>query len=366
MKGLRDEYSVLEPCVNCVCGANKVQIERDQKRKLLQFLMGLHDSNSNIRGQILLMDPLPSVSQEYAFVKQDEKARQGYHGSITGSSPLVNALVPIVGNATVAAANAGYKKFNSGGVLKTPLKCTFCNFNGHTKENCYKLIGYPPNWKKKKENGASAVPVTTHLAFTSQFRPLPRTNQSTAAFAMTPSSSQGNDQLNHMQNQINQLMSMLAGTGKTTNSPDDHLAGMVTSGVNLVTSHASSYIWLIDTGATYHMCCSLPLLNDVTKLAKPISLSLPNGSVLMVDTVGSFRIHPTITLDYVFFVPTFNYNLLSVSKWISATGGTVSFYSDHCEFHVPTLQNVLANGRLISGLYHLEFHKTMLQHLFLL
>ncbi|XP_074361725.1 uncharacterized protein LOC141701957 [Apium graveolens] len=42
LKGLWDEYDVLQPTVACVCGAHKVQIERDQKRKLLQFLMGLH------------------------------------------------------------------------------------------------------------------------------------------------------------------------------------------------------------------------------------------------------------------------------------------------------------------------------------
>lgn len=48
LKRLWDEYFVLELCVNCVCRANKIQIERDQKRKLLQFLMGLHDSNSNV------------------------------------------------------------------------------------------------------------------------------------------------------------------------------------------------------------------------------------------------------------------------------------------------------------------------------
>lgn len=62
LKGLWYEYTVLEPVVNCVCGAHKVQVERDQKKKLLQFLMGLHESNATIRGQILMMNPLPSVS----------------------------------------------------------------------------------------------------------------------------------------------------------------------------------------------------------------------------------------------------------------------------------------------------------------
>lgn len=36
--------------------------ERDQSSRVLQFLMGFHDSNNNVRGQILLMSPLPNIS----------------------------------------------------------------------------------------------------------------------------------------------------------------------------------------------------------------------------------------------------------------------------------------------------------------
>lgn len=28
--------------------------------------------------------------------------------------------------------------------------CEYCNMKGHTKENCYKLIGYPPDFKAKR------------------------------------------------------------------------------------------------------------------------------------------------------------------------------------------------------------------------
>lgn len=45
----------------------------------MQFLMGLHDSFITARGQILMMTPLPSVTQAYSLIKQDEKQRQGYN-----------------------------------------------------------------------------------------------------------------------------------------------------------------------------------------------------------------------------------------------------------------------------------------------
>ncbi|KAH0702740.1 hypothetical protein KY290_018053 [Solanum tuberosum] len=30
-------------------------------------------------------------------------------------------------------------------------KCEYCHYLGHTKDNCYKLIGYPNGWKQKKK-----------------------------------------------------------------------------------------------------------------------------------------------------------------------------------------------------------------------
>ena len=48
--------------------------QQDQQR-LMQFLMGLNESFSAIRGQILLMNPLPSVRQAYSSVCQEEKQR---------------------------------------------------------------------------------------------------------------------------------------------------------------------------------------------------------------------------------------------------------------------------------------------------
>ncbi|GJX53037.1 hypothetical protein Tco_0281406 [Tanacetum coccineum] len=39
--------------------------EMEQRKRLIQFLMGLDESYTNVRGQILLMQPLPLVSKAY-------------------------------------------------------------------------------------------------------------------------------------------------------------------------------------------------------------------------------------------------------------------------------------------------------------
>lgn len=39
------------------------------------FLMGLNESFANVRGNILLQEPLPDISKVYSHVLQDEKQR---------------------------------------------------------------------------------------------------------------------------------------------------------------------------------------------------------------------------------------------------------------------------------------------------
>ncbi|GKB55275.1 cysteine-rich receptor-like protein kinase 8 [Tanacetum coccineum] len=71
LKGFWDEYDVLEAPYMCTCVCNynnrRINGERDQRKRLIQFLMGLDESYSNIRGQILLMQPLPSTTKAYTM-----------------------------------------------------------------------------------------------------------------------------------------------------------------------------------------------------------------------------------------------------------------------------------------------------------
>ncbi|KAL6315910.1 hypothetical protein AAG906_013257 [Vitis piasezkii] len=46
-----------------------------KRRRLMQFLMGLNESYNAIRGQILLMNPLPDVAKAYSSIVQEEKQR---------------------------------------------------------------------------------------------------------------------------------------------------------------------------------------------------------------------------------------------------------------------------------------------------
>lgn len=52
-----------------------------QQRHLMQFLKGSNESYNAIRGNILMMQPLPSMNQIYNILLQEEKQREIYNPS---------------------------------------------------------------------------------------------------------------------------------------------------------------------------------------------------------------------------------------------------------------------------------------------
>ncbi|XP_069142903.1 uncharacterized protein [Solanum lycopersicum] len=94
------------------------------RQKLYQFLMGLNDSYHQARSQILMMDPLPSINYAYAMIVGDESQK----AVVSGVNSISAALESV----------ALYSKASS-------------SSNGHNKEFCYKIVGYPPDFKSKRK-----------------------------------------------------------------------------------------------------------------------------------------------------------------------------------------------------------------------
>ena len=78
-KTLWDEFVNNQPftvctCA-CVCGSKSSQLDTQHKEHVFRFLMGLNDSYGNLIGQILLIEPFPSLSKVCSLVLQEVKRR---------------------------------------------------------------------------------------------------------------------------------------------------------------------------------------------------------------------------------------------------------------------------------------------------
>jgi hypothetical protein len=101
LKSLCDEFSTYKsfsPCScvpACCCGNLKSVQYFFDNQYVFQFLMGLNEFFSHIKGQILLMDPLPSINKVFSLVVQEERQRQIFIGSINPNpAALITKYVP--------------------------------------------------------------------------------------------------------------------------------------------------------------------------------------------------------------------------------------------------------------------------------
>jgi hypothetical protein len=74
LKGLWDEFLNYRPIPSCTCGAkcvcglSKTLIEYQHYDYVHSFLMGLNETFAIVRGQILLMEPLPGINKVFSQI----------------------------------------------------------------------------------------------------------------------------------------------------------------------------------------------------------------------------------------------------------------------------------------------------------
>ena len=134
-------------CGRCICGVNDKIMLFNHQDALMQFLNGLNEAFSQVRTQILMMEPSPSIDKAFSLVIQEERQRAlGFNGG--GVSVDSTALAVKVQGFNQRGKNKGKGR---------PI-CSHCGKLGHFMEKCYKLVGFPPGYKQKgKIPGANQV-----------------------------------------------------------------------------------------------------------------------------------------------------------------------------------------------------------------
>ncbi|KAJ0948539.1 hypothetical protein HanRHA438_Chr01g0028421 [Helianthus annuus] len=126
--------------------------KKTQEQRLYQLLTALDDKMEPVKRDILKKDPLPTVEMAYATIRRED-ARM----NILRSGPSDNESTEI-GMGLAAKDWSQRTKFRPRDKEdKSKLFCTYCQMKRHTKDQCFKIVGYPEWWgdgQKQKNSGA--------------------------------------------------------------------------------------------------------------------------------------------------------------------------------------------------------------------
>lgn len=124
--------------------------------------MGLNDNYTQTRSQILLRSLFPTINQAYAMMIEDESQKivaattcvlGGGRGGDQGNAQhnFEIAMYARTGNTQTAKSKRNYN-----------LMCEVCKKRGHNKEVCYRVTGYPPDFKSQRKGLGNTI-YSAHL-----------------------------------------------------------------------------------------------------------------------------------------------------------------------------------------------------------
>ncbi|KAL2230856.1 UNVERIFIED_CONTAM: hypothetical protein Sindi_1680000 [Sesamum indicum] len=324
LKKLWDELGTLDPLPVCTCGTSKKLADRAASHQLIQFLMGLSDAYDHVRNQILLMDPLPTAAKAYSMVHRVEKQREDNSGIAEIEKEGVMAA-QVFEPRKQTNAKGNFKKW--GQVDKRQLQCDYYKKRGHLKEGFFELIGYP-DW----------------------FKAMSEQKKTTTSTLMNRAMNAGTEQdIHNLQTSYNDTDRRISELVKVVKAMQDQTGNHISANFSDFQGYAGTIstidMWIIDSGASAHMCASLAAFKKFYNLDNEVFVKLPNGSSHQVTISGEVHLTKNIILKQVLYVPAFKHSLLSVSKLCKDNGLSVQFIDQCCIAQDPQTRKVIALGR---------------------
>jgi len=318
LKILWDELDLFRPLSTCSCASKGtcnalVNVSKYKAQdQIIKFLRGLNDNYSIVRTQILLMDPLPSLNRVYSLVTQHERQIFGDHSK----TMIATSKGGYKNNATTYGRGAGYGR-GSYGRGYNPKICSHCEKTRHNIDTCYKKHVFPPHFKFKNQNHDQS-----HTNAVFQNTDFYNNEQNHEGSNSEVEESQ---QLDFTPEQYQTLLALLQHTKSSDNvSNQVFVIHSNQTGNNFISSFSS---WIIDSGATDHICSSLTYFTSYHQI-NPIYVKLPNGNQVIVNYSGSVFLNQNHVIDNVLYIPYFNFNLLSVAKLIDKLSCVLTFDSN--------------------------------------
>lgn len=125
--------------------------------------MKLNQKYDHPKSIILMMNPLPTISKAYGFLLQEEQHKEVQYIKIHDQESTIFTVRKFDENKTYKP----YYNFGSGSQSvchsrnftynRNNLFCEHCKMKNHTVDKCWKLHGYPKDFKGKRKRVAAAT-----------------------------------------------------------------------------------------------------------------------------------------------------------------------------------------------------------------
>jgi len=354
-----DGASCVSTCKNCTCCvATASMIEHS---KIVKFLSGLNESYSTIRSQIIMKKTIPDLAEIYNLLDQDHSQRNIV--TMPTNASTFNVSAPQSDQFAVNLA----KSF--GTQPKPKVQCSHCGYTGHNADTCYKIHGYPVDFKHKDKKTVtpSEKPksVVANLALTDGKVLVTQGigPDGIAELVGSMSKSQIQDVIAYFSTQLHNPAKPInvASFASTSNDNGSTFTGISfsPSTLRLLCSLTSSKkvlslnTWIIDSGATHHVSYDRNLFESLSD-GLTNEVTLPTGSNVKIAGNGVIKLNSNLTLKNVLYIPEFRLNLLSVSQQTKDIKCKIYFDEDCCVIQDPIKEQKIGRGNQIGGLYVLD------------
>ena len=128
----------------------------------------------------------------------------------------------------------------------------------------------------------------------------------------------------------------------------------------LTTNNNEKSSWIVDSGATCHMCHDIDKFINMKKLDKAEDITLSDGHSVKAFGIGTVDLNVRVSdekqqrcrLFETLYVPKLSYNLLSVSK--ATTSGKSFTFTESCCHLLDEKRNVVVTGSKVGNMYYLN------------
>ena len=334
--------------------------ERETNR-IIDFLMGLNDNYESIRSRILMKKTLPSFSEIYNLLDQEDSQKEACIQLAAGANTAA-AFQVSQSPASTHVNSTGYQR-------KDRPYCSFCHRPGHVVDRCYKKHGYPNSMKPSPKvdsidrfspavSANIAVNDSVQLVETTSEDLSPQQIQQLVSFL----SNKLQPPASHPIPEVHSVSASIPSSSSTTCPISGNFhPSILCSFTGLDRPYVCSTnqnitalnAWVIDSGATNHICHQKSSFLSFKSLPDT-SVSLPNGVMVDIVGIGSIELGSDLRLSDVLYIPQFKFNLLSVSCLTKRLHCRLWFDEFSGGIQDPTRELMIGMGREVANLYFLD------------